>query len=62
MDLGDYQVEEIKRALAEADEQDYATEQEVTQVLKKWSVPSIRTRSVAANPPHEVDEKSRLMA
>ncbi len=37
VDLNSWQIEEIHKALAEADRGDFATESEVKRVAKKWS-------------------------
>jgi RHH-type rel operon transcriptional repressor/antitoxin RelB len=35
--LNEWQIEETKKAVAQADAGDFATEEEVTRVLKKWA-------------------------
>jgi len=35
--LSDYQIKEIKKGLAEADAGDFATDEEMAQVIKKWT-------------------------
>ena len=38
VDLNEWQVQEIRNAIAEADQGDFASEDEVKEVLEKWGV------------------------
>ena len=49
-DLNDWQVEEIRKGIAEADAGDFATPHEVASVVKKW------TEGIEAEPPFKVDD------
>ncbi len=43
--VDDWQIEELKTGIAEAERGEFATEQEVEEVLKRWKIPRAKKNS-----------------
>ena len=43
--VDDWQIEEIRAGIAEADRGEFATDQEVEEVLKRWNIPRTKKNS-----------------
>ena len=52
LDLNDWQVEEIRKGIAEADAGDFATPEEVARVVNKW------TRGIEGKSPFNVNDSN----